>query len=73
MKPRPHLRNKLVEHAPPNLVGGVRFQIWPYRKLEKRYLRPVQPRAQRPWVGAREQFTRSAAIVSPLVQHSLRK
>ena len=36
-------------------------------------MRCVQPRSRRWWVGAREQFTRGAAIGSPAVQHSLRK
>ena len=44
-----------------------------YRRLEKRYLWPVQPRAQRRWMVAREQFTRGAATDSPPAQNSLRK
>ena len=46
-----------------------RFQVGSHRRLEKRYLRPVQPRAQGWWMGAREQFTRGAVIDSPTVQH----
>jgi len=33
----------LVEHAPPKLVGWVRFPTGSYRRLQKRYLRLVQP------------------------------
>jgi len=51
----------------------IRFPAGSYRRLEKRYWRPVQLRAQRWWVDARERFTRGAAIDSPPAQHSLRK
>ena len=37
------------------------FNVGLHRRLEKRYLRPVQPRAHRWWEGARERFTRGAA------------
>ena len=59
--------------APPKEVDWVRFPVGQYRRLEKRYLWPVQSRARRWWVGAREQFTRGAATDLPPVRHSLRK
>jgi len=37
---------KWVEHAPSKLVGWVRFQVRSYQRIEKRYLRPVEPRAR---------------------------
>jgi len=42
---------QLVEHPAPKLIGWVRFPSESCRRREKRYLRPVQPRARRWWVG----------------------
>jgi len=66
------MNNQLAEHAPPKLLGWIRFPDGSYR-LVKRYLRPVQPRARRWWESARKQFTHGAAIDSPPAQHSLLK
>ena len=55
-------------HASPKQVGWVRF---PVGYTEDLWL--VQLRARRWWSGARKQFTRSAAIDSTSVQHSLTK
>ena len=46
-----NFNNHLVQHAPPKLGDWARFPVWSYRKLEKRHLQPVQPRAQRWWMG----------------------
>jgi len=35
---------QLIEHTQAMLVGGNRFPVGSYRRLQKRYLRPVQPR-----------------------------
>ena len=44
-----------------------------HRRLEKRYFRLVQTRAQCWWMGAKKPFTRGADVISPSVQNSLRK
>ena len=37
---------QLVEHTPPMLMGWVWFLVRSYQRLEKWYLRPVQPHSQ---------------------------
>jgi len=54
-------------------LGSIRFSTTSHRRLEKRYLRPVQPRARCLWVGARKRLVRGAIIDSTSVQHSLWK
>ena len=52
------------------LVRWVRIPIEMLRTLEKRYLRPVQPRA-RQWIGSRKIFKHGAAIGLPPVLKQL--
>jgi len=40
------------KHAP-KLVDWIRFPVGSHRRLEKRYLQPVNPRARRWWVTSR--------------------
>jgi len=65
----------LVERAPPTPVGGVRFLVGSYGRLEKQYFRSVRlvPGVDR-WVqGKRSRALRGVAIDSPSVQRSLQK
>jgi len=65
----------LVEHAPPELVGWVRFQVGPLGSLEKNCTCVLSSltRSVDGWVQ-RERLTRGAAIdSSPATQHSLQK
>jgi len=53
-----------VDHAPPQLIGWIRFPVDSHRRLEKRYLWPVQPRARHYWMGARN----GSRAVLPLIR-----
>jgi len=55
---------QLVDHALPKLVGWVQFLVGSYRRLEKRYMLPVQPRARPWWVEGN-----GSRIVLPLTRH----
>jgi len=55
-----------IERAPLKLEA-----VGSQRRLEKQYLRPVQPFAQHEWIGTRESFKRDVVIFLKFITCSI--